>query len=70
MNLGTEQDQIKAAKAVAKTALAYREGNADYAWLDVQAALDGVPGAINRLGSDPLVLGTALYILGMTDPAR
>ena len=44
-------------------ALNYRSGDAFYAWFDLQAALDGVPGAVSRFGSDKAALTEALLLL-------
>jgi hypothetical protein len=44
--------------------LDYRSGDAMYARFDLQAALDGVPGAVNRFGSDREALKEALRLLG------
>ena len=51
------------AKETADKALEYREGNATFARLDLQAAIDGVPGAVNRFGNDVETLTEACEIL-------
>jgi hypothetical protein len=52
------------AETLALTALSYRSGDRLYALMDINAALDGVPGAVNRFGSDPSLLKAAAAILG------
>ena len=51
------------AEEIAAKALEYREGNEFYALLDINAALDGVPGANYRFGSDRSQLKAAAAIV-------
>ena len=45
--------------------LAYREGDAIFARFDLQAALEGHPGAVSRFGSDAQALREAVRLLGV-----
>lgn len=44
--------------------LRYRNGSVMTARFDLQAALDGVPGAVQRFGSDRSSLEEAIRLLG------
>ena len=56
------------AREIVDKALAYREGKALFAWFDLHAALDGVPGAVGRFGSDKALLLESIALLKRESP--